>query len=162
YRTKSELNVPLGIDVIESLERDLGDVLDVDVFVEHDDAFGEHSLTERPYGVHHFAGLSGIRLLDGNDHQVVKDTFDGKIDVHDLGDGELHQRQENALHSFAHPTVFHRRFAHDGGGIDWILSMSDAAEMKNRIEVFQRIEAGMVAKRPFSTQLIEMDVAFEN
>jgi len=43
---------------------------------------------------------------------------------------KLHQRQENALHSFAHPAILHWRFSHDGGGIDWIFSVRDAGEMK--------------------------------
>ena len=89
----------------------------------------------------------------------MEDTFDGKIDIHDLRDGELHQRQENALHSFAHPAILHWRFSHDGGGIDWIFSVRDAGEMKNRIEIFERIEAGMIAERAFRTELIKMDVA---
>src|SRR6266705_2949033 len=50
-------------------------------------------------------------------------------------------------------------FPHDGGGIDWIFSVRDAGEMKNRIEIFERIEAGMIAKRAFRTELIKMDVA---
>jgi hypothetical protein len=57
----------------------------------------------------------GIRLLDGDDHQVVEDAFDGEVYVHDLGKSEAHQGQEDALYGLAHPGIFHGRLAHDRG-----------------------------------------------
>ncbi len=138
------------------------DVLHVDVFVDHDDALGEHGLAERPDGVHHFARLAGIGLADGDDHQVVKDAFDGKIDVDNFGDGELHQRQENALDGFAHPGVFHGRLADDGGGVDRIFAMGDAGDVEDGIEIFERVEAGVIAERAFGAEFVEVDVAFED
>src|SRR5712691_4831697 len=132
-RTKGELNVAFGIDVIEDLECDVGDVLRVDVLVHHDDALGEHRLPQRPDGVHHFPRLPRVRLLDRDQHQVVEDAFDWQVYVHDLGDGELHQRQEDAYDGLAHPAIFHRRFADYGRGIDWIFAMRDAANVENRI-----------------------------
>jgi len=41
---KSELDVALGVDVIEGFERDFGDRLHVDVFIHHDNALGKHRL----------------------------------------------------------------------------------------------------------------------
>ena len=40
--------------------------------------------------------------------------------------------------------------------------MRDAAQMKHRVEIFQRIEAGMIAERPLSSKLVEMHVTFKN
>jgi hypothetical protein len=40
--------------------------------------------------------------------------------------------------------------------------MCDAAEVKHRILIFERIETGVVAKGSFSAQFVEMHVAFEN
>ena len=80
-RAQRKLNVAFGIDMVQNLERDLADVLHVHILVNHDDALSEHRLPQRPDGVHHFAGLAGIGLFDGDQHQVVKDAFDRKIDV---------------------------------------------------------------------------------
>src|ERR1700674_67997 len=157
-----ELNIALRIDVVEHLERDLADVLHVDVFVDHENALGEHSLTERPDRIHHFARLSRIRLLDGNDHQIMIDTFNGKVDVDDFRDGEFHERKKNALDRFTHPPIFHRRLAHDGGGVDRVSAMRDATEMKNRIKILKRIEAGMISEGAFGFEFVEVDVAFED
>src|SRR6185312_12967944 len=104
-----ELDVALRVDVVQYFERDLADVLHVDVFIDHEDALGGHCLAERPYAVHDFARLAGIGFLDRHDHQIVEDAFDGQIDVNDLRNGEPHQRQENARDGTAHPCVFHRR-----------------------------------------------------
>ena len=34
--------------------------------------------------------------------------------------------------------------------------------MEYRIEIFERVEAGVVAERAFAAEFVEMDVAFEN
>jgi len=44
----------------------------------------------------------------------------------------LHQRQENALDCFAHPGVFLRRLADDGGGVDRVFAVRDAGDVENR------------------------------
>src|SRR5947208_10297274 len=59
-RPQRELDVALGIDVVEHFQRDIGYVLHVDVFIHDDDAFREHRLAERPDGVHHFARLTRV------------------------------------------------------------------------------------------------------
>ena len=65
-------------------QRDVAEILHVDVFIDDDDALGEHGLAQRPDRVHHLAGLSRVRLLDRDDHQVVEDAFDRQVDVHQL------------------------------------------------------------------------------
>ena len=159
---EGELNVALGIDVVEDFECDLADVLHVDVFIYHDNALGEHRLPQRPDGVHHFARLTGVRLLDRDQHQVVEDALDWQVDVHDLRDGELHQRQEDAFHSFTHPTVFHWRLADNRGGIDRIFAMRDAGDMKDRVLIFEGVEAGVIAEGALGAEFVEVDVAFEH
>src|SRR5437868_10179578 len=161
-RAEGELNVALGINVVERLERDLGDVLHIHVFVHDDDALGEHGLSERPDGIHHLAGLPGIGLLDGDDHQVVKNAFYWEIDIHDFGDGQLHQREEDALDRLAHPAVFHRWLANDRGRVNRVFAMRDATDVKHGVLVFEGIEAGVVAERAFGAQFIQMNMSFED
>jgi len=40
--------------------------------------------------------------------------------------------------------------------------MRDATQMKNRVKILQRVETGMIAKRAFCFQFIEVDVPFQN
>ena len=79
-----------------------------------------------------------------------------------LGDRELHEREENALDGFAHPGVFHGRLADDGGGVDGIFAVGDAGDVEDGIEIFERVEAGVVAEGAFAAEFVEIDVAFEN
>src|ERR1043165_4396605 len=148
--------------MVKHFERDFTDVLHVYVLVDHDDALGEHGLTHRPDSVHDFARLPGIRLADRDQHKVVKHAFNRKVDVDKLRNGESHQRQENSLDRFAHPAVFHRRLAHDGGRIDRSLAVSNAGKMKHRIKIFERVETGVIAKRTFAAQFVEMNVALKH
>ena len=124
--------------------------------------FGEHGLSERPDGVHHFAGLAGIGLADGDDHQIVEDAFDGQIDVDQFRDGEAHERKEDALDGFAHVGVLHGRLADDGGGVDGIFAVGDAVHVEDGVEIFERVEAGVVAEGAFGAEFVEIDVAFED
>ena len=55
-----------------------------------------------------------------------------------------------------------RRLAHDGGGVNRILAVRDAGDVKHRILIFQRIEAGVVAEWPFGAQLVEIHVTFKH
>ena len=161
-RAERELNVTLRVNVVERLERDLGDVLDVDVFIYDDDALREHRLTERPDGIHHLARLPGIGLLHGHDHQVVKNSLDRQVDVHNFRNGQLHQRQEDALDRLAHPAVFHRGLAHDRSCINGVLTMGDATDVEHGVLVFERIKAGVVAEGTFGAKFIQMNMAFQN
>src|ERR1035438_1147552 len=161
-RSKCELNVALRIDIIQRLKRDVGDVLHVDVFVDHDDALSEHRLTERPDSVHYFASLSRIGLANRNDHQVMEHAFDWEIDVDELRNGQLHQRQKNAFDSFAHPSVFLRRLADHRGRVDRVFSVRDAGDMKYGVFVFERVEASVIAEGSFGAKFVEIDIAFEN
>ena len=50
-----------------------------------------------------------------------------------LGDGQPHQRQEDALDRLAHLGVFLRRLADDGGRVDRVFAMRDAGDVEDRI-----------------------------
>src|SRR5579864_2011862 len=89
-------------------------------------------------------------------------ALERKVYIDELGDGELHERKENALDGLAHPAVLHRRLAHDGGGIDGFFAMRNAGDVEDGVEIVQRIETGVVAERAFGAELVEVDVAFEN
>ena len=116
--------------------------------------FAEHRLAKAPDGVHHFAGVAGVGFADRNQNQVVENAFGRHADVADLGQLQAHQRQKNALDGLAHVEILHRRRAHDRGRVD---ADSCAAVMhcdvEHRIVVFQRIKAGVIAKRAFAPQV---------
>ena len=161
-RTQRELNVALGIDVVGHAQHHFADVLHVAVFIHHDDALGKHRLPQRPDGVHHLARLARIALADRHQHQVVKDRLDGQMNVDDFRNRHLHRGQKDALHGLAHPRIFHRRLAHDRRRINGILAMRDAGEVKDRVLIRHRVEAGVVAEGTFAAQLAQFDVAFEH
>src|SRR5258708_4348621 len=114
HRTQRKLDITFGIDVVENFEHHVADILHVYVFIHDHNALSEHSLAQRPDSVHDFARVTGIRLANGNDHQVVEDAFDRQVYVHDLRQRQLHERKEDALDGFAHPGIFHRRLTYDG------------------------------------------------
>src|SRR5581483_2226020 len=159
---EGELDVALGVDVVQHFQRDLADVLHIDVFIDHENAFRRHRLSERPDGVHYLARLAGVGVSDRHDHQVVEDALDGQVDVDELGDGEAHKRQKDALDRLAHVGVFHGRLTDDGGRVDWVLAMRDAGDVEDGIEVFGGVKAGVVPKGAFHAELVELDVAFEH
>ncbi len=162
YRAQGELNVALRVNVVQDLERDLADVLHVHVFIHHDDALGEHGLAQRPDGVHHLARLAGIRFANRDQHQVVKDAFNRKIDVHQLRNCQPHQREKDALDCLAHPSVFHGRLAHDGRRIDRVLAVSDARNVKDRVKIFERVIPSVVAEGALGAKFVEVNVPFED
>ena len=112
--------------------------------------------------IHHLARLAGIALFDGDDHEVVKDGFDGQIDVDQFGDGQLHCGKKDALNGFAHPGVFHGRLADDGRCVNGVFAMGDAGEVEDRVVIGHGVEAGVVAERAFAAEFAEFDVAFED
>ena len=82
----------------------------------------------------------------------MKDTLGRQIDVDDLRDGELHQRQKDALDGLDHPRIFHRRLADDGGRVDGIPAVRDAGDVEDGVFVFHGVEAGLVAEGTFRAQ----------
>src|SRR5215472_10192354 len=57
--TQRELNIPLGIDMVEGLPYHFPDVVHVYVVIHYHDALGEHGTWQTPDGVHHFARVAG-------------------------------------------------------------------------------------------------------
>ncbi len=92
----------------------------------------------------------------------MEDAFDGQVDVHQFGDGQLHQRQEDALDCFAHPGIFLRRLAYYGGRVDRVFPVGHAGDVKDWILVFQRVEAGVISEGAFSAEFVELDITFED
>src|ERR1700741_4089774 len=157
-----ELDVALWVDVVGHAEDDFAYVLHVAVLVDYDDALGEHCLAQRPDGAHHFACVPRIALADGDDHEVVKDSFDWQVNVDEFGNRHLHRGKKDTFDGLAHPCVFHGRFADDGGCVDGILAVGDAGEVEDRIFVGQGVEAGVVAEWAFAAQFAPLDVTLED
>ena len=75
HRPHHELDIALGIDIIQRLPRHFPHILHIDIFVHHHDAFRKHRLASPPDGVHHFARVSRIRLANRDQDQVMKDAL---------------------------------------------------------------------------------------
>ena len=162
YGAEGELDVALGIDVVGGAEGDFGEILDVAVFVDDDDALGEHGLAHGPDAGHDLAGVAGVGLADTDDHEVVEDSLGGEIDVDDLRHGELHEGKEDALDGLAHPGVFHGGLADDGCGVDGVFAVGDAGEMEDGVVVLHGVEAGVIAEGALGAEFAEVDEAFED
>src|SRR5579871_3192286 len=120
-----ELNVALGVDMVQRLPCHFADVLHIDIFVHHHDALGEHGLTQTPDGAHHFACVPGIRLPYRDQHQVVEDAFRRHRDVANLRYLQPHQREKNALDGLAHVVVLHGRRPDDGRRVNRLPALRD-------------------------------------
>ena len=137
-------------------------VVDVHIGVDHDEALAQHHQAQTPKPVHDLLRVAGKAWLEAHDHQVVEDPLGGHIDIGDLALEQLHQRQEKALGSLAHPVIFHRRLADHRRRVDCAALVRDRRHVEHRERVRRRVEAGMVAKRPFQPVLVGIDVAFDH
>src|SRR5499425_1141518 len=162
YGPQHELNVAFGIDVVQHFPDDLSRVLHVHVFIDDDDAFGEHRLAQSPDRVHDLARVAGVLFAYRDQHQVVEDALERQIHVHDFGELALKHGQRDADDRPAHPTIFHRRAAYDRRLIDRIFAVGDGRDMEDRVRLFESVEAGVVAERPFDHSLRRVYVAFEH
>ena len=161
-RPLGHLDVAQRIDVGADDPRHLAEVVHVDVLVDDDDRLREHQLTEAPERVHDLARVPGIALVDRHDHEVVEDALGRKVHVDDLGQRLADHRQENALARQPEVVVLHRRHADDRREIGRPLPPRDAGEVEHRVVVGLRIEAGVIAERPFAAPLARLDVALEH
>ena len=151
-----------GVDIVEYPPPDLLLVLYIDMGVHHNDHFGEHHLPHPPDSLHNLFRLLRVRLLYGNHRAVMKNAGQRQINIDDLGNHLLQERQENALRRFGDITVFHRRPAHDGRRVNRIFAMRNTGNVKHRIVVGQRVVTGMIAERPFPAALVDVDVPLQH
>ena len=70
--------------------------------------------------------------------------------------------KKDALDRLAHVGIFLRRLPHDRGRVDRILAVRDAGDVKDGIQIFERVEAGVIAERALAAKFVEMHVAFEH
>ena len=70
-------------------------------------------------------------------------------------DGEF-ERQEDAFDGLAHPAVLHGWLADDGSGVDRVFAVGDATHVEGGVEIFERVETGVVAEWSFGAQLVEV------
>jgi hypothetical protein len=148
-----ELNVALGVDIVERLPRDFAVILHIHVFVDDDDHLGEHRLAGAPDRVHHLSSVTRVALTDGDQDQVVEDAFWRHGDVADFGELQAHEREEDALDGLAHVIVLHGRRTDDGGGVNRIFALCDAGDVKHRVIIGERVKSGVVAEGTFGAQL---------
>ena len=82
----------------------------------------------------------------------MEDTLRGEVDVDDLGEGELHQGEEDALDGFAHPCVFHGGLPYYCGSVDGVFAVGDGGDVEDGIVVLHGVEAGVVAEGAFGAE----------
>ena len=85
-----------------------------------------------------------------------------KVHVDDLGQRLADHRQKDPLARLAEVDVLLRRNADDRREVGRLLPHRDARQMEHRKIVGERIEAGVIAERPFAAPLARLDVAFEH
>ena len=163
-RTAAEEQVALHVHIAADGVRQGIPVPDIALPVDDQQEFVEHHLSGTPQGVGHLEGLPLVLLADPGDGEIVAHALLGKVQVLDFGrDGQLDGRQEDLLRGFLDILVLHRRDAHHRGGINGVETVRDAGNVEFRVQVFQRIEARMVAERPFEELLFALlHVAFDH
>ncbi len=149
HRPQDELDISLGVDVVQHLPGDLREVPDVHVPIHHHDHLGEHGLSRPPDGVHHLPGMARVLLIDGHDHQIMEDPLERHVEVHHLGELFFHQGEEEAFDRRPHKAILLDRLAHDDGLVDGTPPVGDTGQVEDRKLVREGIEAGMIAERPF-------------
>ena len=152
-----EDDIPFGIDMVARDPGDLGKILRINVMIHDNQSLGKHHLPHAPEGVHDLARMGRVFLFDRDNRQVVKNAVNRQIHIDDLRKCQPQQRQKDSLRRFADIGILHRRAADDGGRINGILFVRDAGDVKYRIVVGKRIEAGVVAERSFSAQRLRRD-----
>src|SRR5262249_16322969 len=95
HRTFENDEITTRIDVAGGPPRHFREIVDVYVLADDHDRLGEHHEPHAPQGLHDLARLTGIPLADRNDDHVVKHAFGRHVHVHELGQHELHDRQED-------------------------------------------------------------------
>jgi hypothetical protein len=162
HRPLDDHEVAPGIDVAGGAPGHLGQVVDVHVLADDHDGLGEHHQAHAPERGHDLARLAGVALADRDDHEIVEDSFRRHVDVHDLGQHKLDERDEQALGGLAEPVVLLRWAADDRRRIDGPRAPGEGREMKDRVVASQRIVARVVAERSLEAPLRRVDVAFEH
>ena len=106
--------------------------------------------------------MTGIALVDRNEHEVVEDALGRKMHVDDFRKRLADHGQEDSLAGHPQVVVLHRRHADDGGEVGRALALRDARQMKDGKVVGLRIEARVIAERPLAAPLSRFDIAFEH
>ncbi len=129
----------------------------------HDhDGLGEHHEPHAPERLHDLARLARIALPDRDDDHVVEHALGRHVHVHDLGEHQPHDRQEDALGGLAEPVVFLRRPADDRRRIDRPRAPGERGEVKHGVVARQRVVARVIAERAFAPALGGVHVSLQD
>src|SRR5580704_9077204 len=91
----------------------------------------------------------------------MKDAFDGQVDIRQLWNRQFHQWQKDSLDRLPHVRVFLRRLTYDCGRINRIFAMRHASDVKDGIEILQRVKSGVVTERALGTKFVKIYVTFD-
>src|ERR687891_1493520 len=113
--------------------------------------------------MHDFTGMGRVFFFDRDNRQVVEYAMDRQIHIDDFRQSYAEQWKKQSFRRFAEVSIFHGRTSDDGRRINWIISMSDAGHMKNRIIVSERVESCVVAERPLAAEWLSgVDITFDD
>ena len=155
-------DIALRIDVAADIEKHLLDVLDIHVFVNDDDDFAKHELSQSPQAVHDFLRMERIAFVNGNEGEVVKNTEYRQMHVYQFRQLHLDERQEDARRRRAHATIFHRGFANDNRLIDRAFAMRYRRDAAHRVFIGQRVKPRVIPEGPFYTGFIGFNISLND
>src|SRR2546430_5197299 len=85
HRALEHHEVALRVDVAGGAPGDLREIVDVHAVADDDDRLRQHHEPHAPERRHDLARVTGIALLDRDDHEVVEDALGRHVDVDDFG-----------------------------------------------------------------------------
>src|SRR5690606_1715013 len=92
----------------------------------------------------------------------MEDAGGGHVQIDDLGQLALNDRQEQLLDRHAQIKIPHRWTSNDGRNVNWIAPMRYRLQVKHGVLIRQRIESGMIAERPFQASLAGLDISLKH
>ena len=145
-----KFNVSTEVAMREHRFEDTLNIMHINVIaINHDDDLGPRHLPSAPDGVHHPSRLQRILLIDLDHGAIVEAAKQRQVVVFNIVNQRFEQREKNALGCFAEVVIFLRRKTDNRGGIARVAAMCDRGYIHDWISIRQRIEPGVITKRPF-------------
>src|SRR3990167_9467264 len=127
----------------------------------HNDLTETH-LTRTPEPVNYFTRMTRIFLIDGDDGNIVENTFPRQPIVTDFRHDYPDQGQKYPFRGLGKVAILHGRASHQDGAVNGISAVRYGRYMKNRIDIGQRIIARMITKGSLHAAFIRVDIAFQD
>src|SRR3972149_1411638 len=107
----------------------------------------ETHLSRTPEPVNYFTCMNWIFLIDGDDGNIVENTFPGQPIVSDFRHDYPDQGQKYPFRGLGKVAILHGRASHQDGAVNGISAVRYGRSMKDGVDIGQRIIARMIPKR---------------